>query len=342
LEVSTKSENQHLKICSLIPSGTEIAFALGLGNYVLGVTSFCNYPPEATGRWIVSRGVIKDLYDRREADVDKEVQMLAREGRSAYTLDVEWLNTVKPNLILTQDMCNSCDARAKDVICAAKEFEANVLVLNAHCIDDIYRNIRRLAEATGVSRKGQNLVNDLKRRIDHVYDKVSHASRKPTVVFLEWLDPPSPAGDWFPELVELAGGIPLLSQKGYPPIRMTWNDIRRCEPEYIVISPCSHPLKRSLREMPDIAKSDDWWGIKAVRNGNVYIIESDCFERPGPRIVNGIEMLAQILHPDLVENKIPPNTVVKLKTPAKRLSPDEIIDAFEPYPKTGTVPPAIN
>lgn len=327
------------KICSLIPSGTEIAFALGLGDHVVGVTSFCNYPPEAKNRCIVSRGVIKDLYNRREADVDAEVQMFAREGRSAYTLDVNWLNTVKPDLILTQDMCNSCDARANDVICSIKDYQATILVLNAHFIDDIFRNIRRLAEAAGIQDKGEYLIRNLKERIQRIQCLVSHAFYKPRIVFLEWLDPPSPAGDWFPEMVELAGGIPLLSQKGQPPVKMSWEDISCCEPDCIIISPCSHPIKRSLNELPDIAKNERWWKIKAVREGNVYVIDSEFYERPGPRIIDGVEILAQIFHPSIIGNRIPPNIVVKLRPPWTGTHPlRNIINAFEPYPKLSRIP----
>ena len=274
-----------------------------------------------------------DLYDRREKDVDNEVQMLAKEGRSAYTLDVKWLTTVKPNLILTQDMCNSCDARASDVACATEGFETNILVLNAHFIDDIFQNISRLADAAGVPHAAEPLTRNLKTQIQAVTRKVSKAPNKPTVVFLEWLDPPSPAGDWFPEMVELAGGIPLLSTRGGPPTKMSWSDIKRCNPEIIVVSPCSHPLKRSLGEMPDIAENDDWQNIEAVRKGNFYIIESEFFERPGPRIVNGIEILAQILHPELVRGKVPPEHVVKLKSQQQPHSKATILDAFQPYPQ---------
>ncbi len=322
------------KICSLIPSGTEIAFALALGDYVLGVTEFCNYPPEAKKRAIVSKGII-DIYTQRERQVDEQVQRLARKDKSAYILDIEWIRRVKPNLILTQNMCRSCDIEAKDVLCAVEDFDPKptVLVLNAHRISDIFENIGCVAKSAEVPERGEQLITDLKERIHAVTQLVSRASHRPRVLFLEWIETPSPAGDWFPEMVELAGGRPQLGQDGSPPTRTTWDEVFRCDPEYIIISPCSHSIGRSLKEMPDIAGMGGFWRLQAVKSGNVYIADSEFFERPGPRVINGIELLAQILHPDMVSGRIPPNMVAKLKPPEDgRCGPEEIVSFFEPCP----------
>ncbi len=193
-------------------------FALGVGDQVIGVTEYCNHPPEAKTRRVVSKGVI-DIYHMTAKEVDDKVQELAKTGRSAYQFDTDWLNDVKPDLILTQDMCKSCDLDAKDVFCAIEKIQPrpNVLVLNPRRLSDIFTNIRRVAEAAGVPENGASLVAGLERRVERVRGMVSGRPR-PRVLFLEWTDPPSPAGDWMPEQVLVAGGIPLLSEPATPAV----------------------------------------------------------------------------------------------------------------------------
>ncbi len=322
-----------MKICSLLASGTEMLFALGLGEQVIGVTEYCNYPPEAKTKRVVSRGVI-DIYHMSAKEVDAKVQELARTGSSAYTFDTEWLTRVKPDLILTQDMCRSCDLEAKDVFCAIESMEPKpkVIVLNPRRLSDIFTNIGRVAEAAGVPERGISLVGALRGRIQRVKELVSHISTKPHVLYLEWTDPPSPAGDWMPEQIAVAGGIPQLSEPGVAPSRLNWQLIEQCDPDIIIVGPCSHNIPRSLKEMPNISKVDAWWRLRAVRNGDTYIANSEYFDRPGPRVVDGIEILAQILHPKLDICSIPSNAVVRLRYPGRiPARVEEIIDMFHPY-----------
>jgi iron complex transport system substrate-binding protein len=322
-----------MKICSLLSSGTEMLFALGLGEQVVGVTEYCNYPPEARTRHVVSKGVI-DIYHMTAKEVDDKIQELARTGSSAYAFDTEWLNRVKPDLILTQDMCKSCDLDAKDVFCAVETIEPRpqVLLLNPRRLSDIFANIRRVADAAGVPERGASLVRDLEGRVEKVRKKVFGAGTRRRVLFLEWTDPPSPAGDWMPEQIGEAGGIPQLSEPGVAPSRLDWPAIERCDPDVIIVGPCSHNISRSLKEMPNVARVDAWWRLRAVRSGNTYIVNSEYYDRPGPRIVDGIEILAQILHPDLDICEMPTNAVVKLEHSGS-ISPraEEIADLFHPY-----------
>ncbi|MDA2934986.1 ABC transporter substrate-binding protein, partial [Acidobacteria bacterium AH-259-D05] len=189
-----------MKICSLIPSGTEIAFALGVGDQVVAVTEYCNYPPEARTKRVVSRGVI-DIFRLSAREVDEKVQALAKAGKPAYQFDTQWLSKVKPDLILTQDMCHSCDLEAKEVFHAITGFkpEPEVLVLSPRRLADIFENIRRVAERAGVRQKAEEFIRELESRIERVGHLVSQASDRPRVLFLEWTHPPSPAGDWIPE-----------------------------------------------------------------------------------------------------------------------------------------------
>ncbi len=321
-----------MKICSLIPSGTEIAFALDVGDQVVGVTEYCTYPPEARSRHVVSRGVI-DIFRLSAREVDKRVQELAKAGQPAYLFDTRWLAEVRPDLILTQDMCRSCDLESSTVFDAIADFEPKpqVLVLNPRRLTDIFTNIRRVGEATGVAPMADELVRRLQGRIDKVVRLVSRASYRPRVLFLEWADPPSPAGDWIPEQVELAGGRPQLGEAGLAPVRMTWDAVVRCDPDLIIIGPCSHTIERSLREMPALVRREGWWDLKAVRSGNVYIVNSEYYDRPGPRVITGIEVLARLLHPELVARTVQPQTVVKLNCSGSPCPPEEIASLFQPY-----------
>ncbi len=307
-------------------------FALGLGEQVIGVTEYCNYPPGAKSRPVVSRGVI-DIYHMTAKEVDDKVQALAKSGSPAYTFDIEWLRQAKPDLILTQDMCKSCDLEAKDVFCAIEKMEPRprVLVLNPRRLSDIFFNIGRAADAAGVHERGALLVQELQGRIDSLRKKISRGKTRPRVVFLEWTDPPSPAGDWIPEQIAEAGGMAELSKPGVPPARLNWQAIEECDPDIMIIGPCSHTTYRSLKEMPNVAR-DAWWRLEAVKSCNTYIVSSEYFDRPGPRVVDGIEILAQIIHPELDICDIPPNSVLKLEqTGAAPVRPEEIMNLFRPY-----------
>lgn len=322
-----------MKICSLIPSGTEMLFALGLGDHVIGVTEYCNYPPEAKTKRVVSKGGI-DIYHMSAREVDERVQELAKAGKSAYIFDTEWLKLVKPDLILTQNMCKSCDIDAKDVFCAIEDMDPTpaVLVLNPRRLSDIFVNIERVGKATGVPERAASLVTRLQNRIHRVKGLVSAAQMKPRMLYLEWTDPPSPAGDWIPEQIEIAGGIPQLGEAGAAPSRLNWKVMEKCDPEVIFVGPCSHNISRSLKEMPNVARVDAWWRLRAVRSSSTYIVNSEYFDRPGPRVVDGIEILAQVLHPELDVCEIPPKTVVRLRYPGSiPARPEEIVDLYHPY-----------
>lgn len=324
-----------VKICSLIPSGTEILFALGLGDQVVGVTSYCNHPPEARKKRVVSKGVI-DIFRLTAREVDEKVQELAKTGQPAYVLEASWLADVKPDLILTQDMCRSCDLQAEEVFQVILDFEQKpvVLLLNPHRLADVFSNLRRVAETAGVPERASKIVDSLRSRVQKVTRLVSQTSYRPRVLFLEWMDPPSPAGDWIPEQVELAGGIHELGKIGLPPVRMSWEAVVQCDPDVIIVGPCSHSIPRSLREMLNVVQNERWWGLKAVKTGEVYIVNSAYFDRPGPRIVDGIEILAQLLHPELFTGLIPPDTVVKLHRSSDERSThlEQVAGLFCAYP----------
>jgi iron complex transport system substrate-binding protein len=331
--VSIRGAAKSMKICSLIPSGTEIVFALGIGDQVVAVTEYCNYPPEAKTKHVVSRGVI-DIFHLTAGEVDKQVENLVKSGKSAYQLDTQWLEEVRPDLILTQDMCRSCDLEARDVFRVVASFDPKpqVLILNPRRMGDIFSNIKRVAKAAGIPERAEEFVSRLQSRIEKIVELVSKSSYRPGVLFLEWTDPPSPAGDWIPEQIELAGGVALLGKPGEPPVKMTWEIVANSDPDVIIIGPCSHNIQRTFREMPLLMRRDGFWNLRAVESGNLFVVNSDYFDRPGPRIINGVEVLARILHPELVDATIPPNMVVKLCNSSIRSDRmEEIAGMFRPY-----------
>ncbi|MDA2932958.1 ABC transporter substrate-binding protein, partial [Acidobacteria bacterium AH-259-D05] len=261
--------------------------------------------------------------------------LLAQSGKGTYTFDTEWLCREKPDLILTQDLCHVCDLDASEVVKAIASLQPppEVLVLSPKNLADIMNNIKRVGEATGVMEKADLLYTRLQSRIDAVADRAASAEHKPRVFMLEWIDPLAAGGHWFPELVALAGGKDELGKPGDPSVLLAWKQVLKYNPEIILMSPCSCAIGRTLRDVHLLARQEGWWDIEAVRRGQVYIVVPDYYTRPGPRIVRGLEITAQILHPESFTDLIPAQTVVKLDPLARdNGSPEGLAQYFHPYP----------
>lgn len=323
-----------MKICSLLPSGTEILFALGLDDKIAGVTDLCDYPPEAGGKPVVSRSLI-DTSRLSSAEVNARMQELLIAGKSPYELDIAWLHQEKPDLILTQDTCYICDVDASEVAQAVRGIQPapQVLVLSPKTISDIFDTITSIGASAGVIDRAVELVAGLNNRVREVAEVAATASYRPRVVSIEGTDPLVAGGHWIPELKLLAGGRDDLFSPGCPAERLNWATIRSYDPELLLITPCSSNLDRSLKELSCLVERDGWWELTAVQSGQVYIIDHVYFSRPGPRIVDGLEIMAHIIHPDLFTNLIPPDTVLKLNRPSQGpCASEDIIDYFQPFP----------
>jgi len=284
-----------MRIVSLVPSATEILFALGVGDDVVGVTHECDWPLEALDLPKVTHDVIGPGLDPDE--VDRAVRELTQEGRSIYELDAEGVRALAPDLIVTQALCSVCAVSADDVRGLAEQLdpEPQVVSLDPHTLGEVLGDVRTLAEATGTRDRGVEIVGDAAARVDRVRLAVRGA-RRPSVAALEWLDPPYVGGHWVPQLIDYAGGEDLLGLPGEPSEVRTWEELAATRPEVVVVMPCGYGAERAQEEAYDYADELAGLGAREV----VAVDASAYFSRPGPRLVDGLELLARVLHPELV------------------------------------------
>ncbi len=284
-----------------------MVFALGLGDRLVGVTHECDYPPEAARLPVVTRSVV-DHTGRGSRDIHTHVSRALHEGSSLYELDQPLLQDLKPDVILTQELCAVCAVSYGDVQRAVRLLpgERQVLSLEPTTLGGILETIEQVGELTGVPDRAARLVRALQERIDRVVSVGGAATHRPRVLAVEWLDPPFVGGHWVPEMVRLAGGRDALGREGAPSSEVAWADISRYDPEVVVLMPCGFGLERTIEEFRRAARPTEWDGVAAVRAGQVYAVDGSAFfNRPGPRIVDGLEILAEVLHPERVPRQKP-------------------------------------
>src|SRR4051812_27601577 len=284
-----------MRIVSLVPSATETLFALGVGDDVAAVTHECDYPAAVLNLPKVTRDVIGPGLAPDE--IDRAVKELTAAGRSIYELDELQLRRLQPDLIVTQALCTVCAVSVDDVRAIAERMDPapEIVSLDPHTLGEVLGDVRTLAQATDTKDAGVDLVQDAAARIDRV--KLAARDAPPVAVaFLEWLDPVFVGGHWVPQLIEYAGGIDLLGLPGEPSEQRTWEDVIAARPEVVVVMPCGYDAERALAEAEDYA--DELAAVKAARV--VAVDASGSFSRPGPRLIDGLELLAHILHPDRV------------------------------------------
>jgi iron complex transport system substrate-binding protein len=284
-----------VRIVSLVPSATEMLFALGLGDEVTAVTHECDHPAAARELPKVTRDVIGPGLSA--AEIDRAVRDLTEEGRAIYVLDEAALRGLKPDLIVTQALCAVCAVSYEDVKAVAGRLdpEPKVISLDPHTLGEMLGDVRVLAQATDSRDAGVDLVQDAAARIDRVRLAVRDAPPVP-VAALEWLDPVFVAGHWTPQLIEYAGGIDVLGLPGENSEVRSWEEVRAAAPEVVVVMPCGYDAERALEEAYDYQDKLEALGARRV----VAVDASAYFSRPGPRLVDGLELLAHILHPDRV------------------------------------------
>jgi iron complex transport system substrate-binding protein len=303
-----------MRICCLIPSATEIAFALELGENVVGVTHECDYPEEARQKSIVVRSLI-DSNQMTSKEIDLWVGERLQGKQSLYEIDQSRLREAAPDVILTQGLCDVCAIDENEVLAAAKALpsQPKIISLTPHCLTDVLNDVMRVAEATGSRQQGETLVRSLKQRIDSIRSRASQASSEPRVACFEWFDPIYAAGHWVPEMVELAGGRDALARKGEPSASVEWSTVKEARPDIIVLMPCGFEIKRTIQESTRLPTLAGWNQLPAVKGRNVYAVNSNAFfSRPGPRLVDGLEILAQIIHPEIFFHPMPTDAVQRL------------------------------
>lgn len=282
-----------MRICSFLPSGTEILFALGLADSVMGVTFECDYPAEARTKSVVVYSKLPPNLPERE--IDRQVKLSWRMGQSLYRLDAEKLEQIQPDLIVTQDLCHVCAASPDDLgaVLGRLSPRPRVLALTPRVVADVWSDILTVGEATGRAMEATELVSRLTAQVSGL--PARGTGDPPRVLCLEWLDPPFVGGHWVPEMVALAGGSDVLGRVGKPGYEVSWQTIADSDPDLILAMPCgyhAHEVQKELKEVPFPA---EWYSLRAVRNGDVFAMDaSSHFSRPGPRIAEGILAMADL------------------------------------------------
>jgi iron complex transport system substrate-binding protein len=304
-----------MRIVSLLPSATEILFALGLGDNVVGVSHECDFPAAARTKQVVIQSRVKK--DALPAEIDAQVRDFVSRGESLYAVDADLLETLQPDLIVTQDLCHVCAASPDDLATALSRFSypPEVLTLNPLDLGDVWRDILWVGEETGRTEEAEHLLEKIGGQLESVERAVAKIEHHPRVAFLEWLDPFYVGGHWVPEMIERAGGIDLFGLPRKPTFRISLQDIVEAVPDVILVSPCGYSAEQARNEYRNMPFPEQWSATPAARNNRVYALEANgYFSRPGPRLATGVEILAKVLHPMLavsaeVEQAILPVTV---------------------------------
>jgi iron complex transport system substrate-binding protein len=291
-----------MRIVSLIASATEIVCALGFEDHLVGRSHECDFP-ESVKRLPVCTAPKFNVHGSSR-EIDERVKSTLQEGVSVYDVDADLLRQLRPDVIATQAQCEVCAVSLRDVeraVCGWPGAAPQVVTLNPNALADVWDDIGRVAAALGVAQRGTVLVERLRGCMAMVVEK-RRGLLHPTVACLEWLEPLMAAGNWVPELVEMAGGVNLFGTAGEHSPWMTWEQLRDRDPEVIVALPCGLDLERTRTEMASLTRREDWPRLRAVRQGRVYLTDGNqFFNRPGPRLVESLEILAEILHSGVVQ-----------------------------------------
>jgi iron complex transport system substrate-binding protein len=289
------------QIVSFLPSATEMACALGLSDQLVGITHECDYPPEVKGKAIVVRKALPiETMSQREIDIAVSERM--REGRSLYEVDEKLLQHLAPDLILTQDLCQVCAPSGNEVSQALNLLpkKPRILWLTPNSLEEIFANLRELGEATGHLKEAEELIAKGNARLQKIAAATRNLSVRPRVFCMEWLDPVYGSGHWVPEMVKIAGGLDALSHEGADSVRIPWDKVLEWKPEVLIVTPCGFDLEQTIEQSRQLFTYPHWSTLPAVRNGRVFAVDANSyFARPGPRVVDGTELLAHLIHPEL-------------------------------------------
>ncbi|MGH7557007.1 MAG: cobalamin-binding protein [Gemmatimonadota bacterium] len=286
------------RVASLIASSTETIHALGLGDLLVARSHECDYPPEVRGLPVVTEPRFPT--DGTSYEIDQRIRALIQEALSIYRVDADRLRAVRPDVIVTQTQCEVCAVSLGDVEKALGEWTGArpaVVPLSPDSLDAVWDDIQRVALALGYQEAGPALVARLQDRMREI-EVAAAALRRPTVACVEWIDPLMAAGNWMPELVAMAGGESVVGEAGRHSPMLEWEELRRRDPEVIFVSPCGFDLERTRVDMTALVRRPGWADLQSVRNGRVALADGvQYFNRPGPRLVESLEILAEILHP---------------------------------------------
>jgi|SRR5579864_3426351 len=286
-----------MRIVSLVPSATEILCALGLADEIVAISHDCDYPREILNRPRLTTTRLGP--DLTSYEIDKKVRESAASGHSLYAIDTGWLRQLNPDLVITQEQCDVCAVDRDSAVCALEQVKLNALSLALTAVDfqGLYRDILNVGVATGRGHAAQNLIHKLTQRLDIVTQQAGPACR-PRAFCLSWFDPLMAAGSWITQMVQLAGGDDCLGAGKLASSRLAVLQVSRAKPQVIFLLPCSFSQSRAAQEWAGIRDSEPWRDMPAAREGRVFALESSLLHRPGPRLVDGVELMASLLHPE--------------------------------------------
>lgn len=311
-----------MRIVSLLPSATEIVCELGLGDQLVGVTHECDYPPFVRGLPKVTRTLIP--HDASSREIDVLVRERLKTERALYSLDLPTLEKLRPELIVTQALCDVCAVAESEVTAAASTLPGQPKVVNLEptCLEEVFECLQLVGSAAGIEGRAHAAVVKLRNRADLVENLSRKCAHRPRVVLLEWIDPPFCSGHWSPELVRMAGGVEVVGREGQPSRTTSWPEIVESDPDVMVIACCGFDIARTRQDIPILVNYPGFGQLACVRSRQVYLVDGNSyFSRPGPRLVESLEILAHILHPQV--HRLPDNVQPILRVTAKELGLSE-------------------
>lgn len=291
-----------MRIASLLPSSTEIVCALGFADQLVARSHECDYPPAVTA--LPALTAPKFNPDGRSYEINERVKAILQEATSVYKIDADLLKQLAPNVIVTQTQCAVCAvsfAEVERVACDWLDVPAEIIALEPNRLADVFDDIKRVAVALDVPERGEVLVAETCARMQVVVDRTCDLPR-PRLATIEWIDPLMAAGNWMPELVEMAGAINVFGEAGNHSPWLRWEELLAADPDILVILPCGYDIQKARQEMPALCNKPEWASLKAVRTQQVYVTDGNqYFNRPGPRLAESLEILAEICHPQIFD-----------------------------------------
>lgn len=292
-----------MRIVSLLPSATELICFIGLRRHLVGVSHECDYPADVIGLPRVTKTVIP--HDASSIKIDTAVRTHLKTNTALYSLNTALLRSLKPDLVVTQALCEVCAVSEREIAEGIDKSQSKVVNLEPKSLQDVFDTLNLLGQETGCENEAKNAIIGLRKRLEKISERTRRYIKKeqyPRVAFLEWINPLFNAGHWTPELIEIAGGIDCLGQKYQSSTTMTWQTIVNAQPDVMFVACCGFSTQRAMQDLPSLQSYKGWCDLPCVRNKQVYFTDGNAyFNRPGPRLIDSLEIIANALHPEVHE-----------------------------------------